>query len=115
MVVQLNLPAKRTYDSDPQARILALERQLARRLDEQGPSPAEVVRERRRLRLAAEGLPFEEAPPRDYVDSNGRPLTIGEIIRAGRFAKLQRQSSSEISAAARSNPVDGQSSGDFSR
>jgi hypothetical protein len=44
------------------------------------PSPADVLRERRRRRLEASGLPYED--PSLYV--NGRRPTCAEILRGAR-------------------------------
>lgn len=48
------------------------------------------IRERRRRRLQAEGLPFEEddRPPRDL-----RGLTIAEVIRGRRFGQARAEAS----------------------
>jgi hypothetical protein len=65
-------------------RVYRLEKQSAPRLDDQGRSIAEVIRERRRHRLTAERKEPEAEKPRkreDSLDSNGRPLSIAEIIR----------------------------------
>ena len=50
---------------------------------------ADLIRERRRRRLEAAGLPFEELPqlPPDY---DGRRLSIAEILRARRAQRLIR-------------------------
>ena len=70
----------------------AIERRIGRLENERrdrapaGPTIAEIIRERRRKRLAAEGKePKPERPPRRWVDSRGRPLRIGEIIRQMRW------------------------------
>jgi hypothetical protein len=70
-------------------RIKRLEKELRRRA-EAGPSPAEVIRERRRKRLLAEGKdPEPERPRLPSIDERGRPLKIGEIIRQARFARAR--------------------------
>jgi hypothetical protein len=65
---------------------------LEKRTDRQresGPSPAEIIRERRRKRLLAEGKePERERPATPCVDERGRPLKIAEIIRRARAARL---------------------------
>jgi hypothetical protein len=63
------------------------QQRLARHLDEQGRSPAELVRERRRRRLAAEGRESEMDRPRETPDFGDRPQTIGETIRSLRFGR----------------------------
>ena len=50
---------------------------------------AEMIRERRRRRLEAAGLPFEE-PPQLPPDYDGRRLSIAEILRARRAQRLIR-------------------------
>src|SRR5260370_37281465 len=58
-------------------------RYLERRLR---PSVAEVIRERRRRRLAAEGRLFEERRMQEHLHAGNQPRTIAETIRAGRPA-----------------------------
>ena len=66
-------------------RVSRLEERFAPRIDEQGRSPAEVIRERWRRRLAAEGRKPDEDPlPEDSVDPGYWPRTLAEILR-GRF------------------------------
>jgi hypothetical protein len=61
-------------------RVSQLEKRFTPSLDDRERSPADVLRERRLRRLAAEGqVPEEE--PRILVDSNNRPLTIREVLR----------------------------------
>jgi hypothetical protein len=48
---------------------------------------AELIRERRRRRLEAAGLPFQEPPPMP-ADYCGRCLSIAEILRAQREERL---------------------------
>ncbi len=65
-------------------RIRRLE-QESRHRAEAGPSPAEVIRERRRKRLLAEGK--EPEPPLPLIprfDQWGRPRKISEIMREAR-------------------------------
>jgi hypothetical protein len=47
----------------------------------QGPSPAEILRERKRRRL---GEAYRESTPLKLTDARGRPLSVAEILRAGR-------------------------------
>jgi hypothetical protein len=73
-------------------RVLRLEKQLAPKLDDQGRSIADLIRERRLRRLAAEGKePEPELPWRreDYFDAKGRRLSVGEIIVNRRSLRLQ--------------------------
>jgi hypothetical protein len=58
-----------------------------------GPSPAEVLWERRRRRLEAEGLPFEERPPEPGFHTHGSGVLDAEVLlnaRARRWAESQR-------------------------
>lgn len=48
--------------------------------NERGQTMAEVVRERRRLRLEAAGIPFKDRPPGDVPVG----CSIGETIRLAR-------------------------------
>jgi hypothetical protein len=48
---------------------------------------AELIRERRRRRLEAAGLPFQERPPLP-ADYCGRRLSIAETLRATRAQRL---------------------------
>ena len=48
---------------------------------------AEMIRERRRRRLEAAGLPFHEPPPLPS-DYHGRRLSIAETLRARREERL---------------------------
>lgn len=58
---------------------------IRQRRRELGPGPAEIIRERRRKQLRAEGKEPEPAlPPTPLVDKRGRPLSIAEIILARR-------------------------------
>ena len=53
-----------------------------------GPSPAEVVRERRRRRLEASELPFEEGPPAPLIHAHRRRPTLAEVMRSARTRRL---------------------------
>jgi len=61
-------------------RLRKLEDQARPIVNERGQTPAEVIRERRRRRLEAAGLAFEDRPRRSYA---GGP-TLAEAIRMGR-------------------------------
>jgi hypothetical protein len=50
---------------------------------------AEMIRERRRRRLEAAGLPFHESPPLVQSDYNGTTLGIAETLRAVRDQRLR--------------------------
>jgi hypothetical protein len=64
-------------------RLCRLEGAVASR-QSQGPSPAEILRERKRRRSAQLGKPYLEATPIDLTDARGRPLSVSEVLRAGR-------------------------------
>ena len=61
-------------------RLRKLEESLARKKNDQGLSPAEEVRERRRRRLAEAGEPFVEAERLTHYEN----LSIAEILRSAR-------------------------------
>jgi hypothetical protein len=69
-------------------RVSALEARSAPRVDNLGRSIGEVLRDRARRLLAAEGREPEPASPRQCsTDFGGRPRTIGELLRRGRFER----------------------------
>lgn len=69
-------------------RILLDQQRLARRLNREGRTPAEVIRERRLRRLAALGRELPPAPPRQAPDDlQNPPQTLSEGIRRARFRK----------------------------
>lgn len=75
-------------------RVHRLEQQNASHLDDQGRGIADLIRERRLRRLAAEGKepePELERRREDYYDVNGRPLSVAEIIRNRHARRLQRE------------------------
>ena len=75
-------------------RLRRLEKELRYRAEagSTGPPIAEIIRERRRKRLLAEGKePEPERPPTPCVDEKGRPLKIGDIIRRARVARLAHE------------------------
>ena len=69
--------AMRTIDR----RLRKLEESFALKRNDHELSMAEVVRERRRRRLAAAGEPFVEAPQENLTSENG-PRSISEILRS---------------------------------
>lgn len=80
-------------------RIRRLEKESQRRA-QAGPSMAEIIRERRRKRLLAEGKqPEPDLPPVPHVDDRGRPLKISEIILRTRAARRERERAEEFKAA----------------
>jgi hypothetical protein len=71
-------------------RLRRVEEKLAPRPSEQDrrdAEAAELIRESRRRRLEAEGLPFHEPPPLP-PEYDGRPLSIAEALRAARKQRL---------------------------
>jgi hypothetical protein len=66
-------------------RLRTLEDQARPRVNERGQTPAEVVRERRRRRLEAAGLPFDDRPRKSFVGTQ----TLAEAIRMGRRRVLE--------------------------
>jgi hypothetical protein len=52
--------------------------------EQEGPSPVELIRERRRRRAEASGEPFEERPFELHLDDQKGPLSVADILRAGR-------------------------------
>jgi hypothetical protein len=53
--------------------------------EQEGPSPVELIRERRRRRAEASGEPFEEWPCEYHVDDQNGALSVADILRAGRI------------------------------
>ena len=53
--------------------------------EQEGPSPVELIRERRRRRAEPSGEPFEERPFEWPIDDQNGPLTVADILRAGRM------------------------------
>ena len=75
-------------------RVLRLEKQNASHLGEQERSAAELIRERRRQRLAAKGKEPEPEIPwtrEDYFDVNVRRLSLAEIIIKRRARRVELQ------------------------
>ena len=65
-------------------RLRRLQESFAPQEDEQGESPAELVRARRRRRLEASGQPFESRPWEGFADHQIRHLSVADILRSGR-------------------------------
>jgi hypothetical protein len=53
--------------------------------EQEGPSPVELIRERRRRRAEASGEPFEERSFELHLDDQNGPLSVAYILRAGRI------------------------------
>ena len=66
-------------------RLRRLEGQARPIVNECGQTPAEVLRERRRRRLEAAGLPFEDLPLETFAGAQ----TLAEAIRMGRRRALE--------------------------
>ena len=73
-------------------RLQKLEEGCCSRVDEKGTSPADLIRESRRRRLAAEGRVLEDPLPRDPAN---RFRTIAEIIREANARRRQRMLATE--------------------
>ena len=72
-------------------RISKLEDRFAARRDERGHTLTEVLermRERRRLRLAAEGREPEEVLPQEDSIGGNRPRSLAERMRCRRLQRL---------------------------
>jgi hypothetical protein len=52
-----------------------------------GLSPAEILRERQRRRMAALGQPYIEPAPTNFTDARGEPLSVAEILRVRRRSR----------------------------
>ena len=76
-------------------RLCRLEEVRAVREQYEGPSPIDLIRERRRHRAEASGEPFEERPCELHLDDQNGPLSVADILRAGRIraAALNAQGS----------------------
>jgi hypothetical protein len=66
-----------------------------------GPSPVEVLRERRRRRLEASGLPYEERAPESILYELGRRPTCAEVLRS---ARTRRCADAESGRAEKTEP-----------
>jgi len=66
-------------------RLRRLEEVRVVREQEEGPSPVELMRERRRRRAEASGEPFEERPFEWAIDDQNGSLSVADILRAGRM------------------------------
>ena len=61
-------------------RLIRLESTVVSR-QSRGPSPAEILRERKRRRL---GEAYRDSTPVKLTDAGGRTLSVAEVLRAGR-------------------------------
>ena len=78
-------------------RIRRLEQRLAPQPASKGPSPVDILRERRRRRLEAAGQPIEEPAPMSIPVGPGRPRTVVEILRYGRQLAYERNRAALLS------------------
>ena len=62
-------------------RLLRLEDKASMQRNEEGETPAEVLRRRIRTRCEAEGVPFEDLPPEEPSGDRNRPLFVSDILR----------------------------------
>jgi hypothetical protein len=62
-------------------RLQRLEDRASTQRNEDGETPADVLRGRIRRLCEAEGVPFEDLPPEEFDDDRGRPLCVAEILR----------------------------------
>jgi hypothetical protein len=53
--------------------------------EQEGLSPVDLIRERRRRRAEASGEPFEERPFELHLDDQNGLLSVADILRAGRI------------------------------
>jgi hypothetical protein len=70
-------------------RLRKLEEQARPIVNDRRQTPAEVIRERRRRRLEAVGLPFEDRPRESFASD----LSVAEAIRMGRRLALESRPS----------------------
>ena len=62
-------------------RLQKLEERASMQRNEQGETPAEVLRRRIRLQCEADGVPFEDPPPEEFSGGRSRPLSVADILR----------------------------------
>ena len=62
-------------------RLQRLERWTSSQRNDEGESPADVLRERIRRLAEAEGVPYERPPLGRLTDDRGRVLSVVEILR----------------------------------
>ncbi len=74
-------------------------------MNQQGETPAEVVRARRKRRLEAAGLPFEEPPRESFVGIHSRAEVVRLNRQRGRDAEAACSLDAERGASACSGPT----------
>jgi hypothetical protein len=72
-------------------RLTLLEARSMPRVDWASQQTADLLRERRRRRLEAAGLPFEDRQPRSPLLNQGRLLSFAETLRLCRQERSRRQ------------------------
>jgi hypothetical protein len=70
-------------------RLLRLEGRASMQRNEEGETPAEVLRSRIRIRCEAEGVPFEDPPPEEFIGDRHRPLSVVDVLRMPRRSGSQ--------------------------
>src|SRR5258708_240081 len=81
--MSISLPLERAGMKAIITRLRRLEERVANH-QTGGPSRVDVLRERRRRRLEASGLPYVERPREPLVFEHGRCATCAEVLRAAR-------------------------------
>jgi hypothetical protein len=71
-------------------RLTRLEERSMPSIDWASQQTADLLRERRRRRLEAAGLPFEDRQPRSALLNQGRLLSFAETLRLCRQERLLR-------------------------
>jgi hypothetical protein len=62
-------------------RLQRLEDRASMQRNEQGETPAEVLRRRIRIQCEADGVPFEDPRPDEFAGGQHRPLSVADILR----------------------------------
>jgi hypothetical protein len=70
-------------------RLRQIEERLAPKNDVASQAVADLIRERRRRRLQAQGLPYEERSDQT-IPPSGRCLSVAETLRLGRRLRRER-------------------------
>ena len=72
-----------------------------------GPSWAEVLRERRRRRFEASGLPYEERAHGLLLGEHGRPQSWAEVLRGARARRSSRKGGEVLALPEAESPTSG--------
>ena len=73
-------------------RLQRLEKRVSMQRNEEGETPAEVLRRRIRIRCEAEGVPFKDPPYEEFIGDRNRPLSVADILRMAWRSGPQAQS-----------------------